>query len=58
MAHESGRIGKMLYAKIKCGICGKWFCRDCGRTVPEGHGFGTICKNCYNQIKREDSRKK
>lgn len=20
MAHESGRIGKMLYAKIKCGI--------------------------------------
>lgn len=36
----------------QCGICGKWFCRNCARTVPAGHGYGTICKNCYIQIRK------
>lgn len=38
----------------QCGICGKWFCHNCAKPVPKGHGYGTICKKCYTKIKNED----
>ena len=38
----------------QCGICGRWFCKNCAEKVPNGHGFGVICKKCANRIRRED----
>lgn len=35
----------------KCGICDRWFCKDCARPTPPSHGCGEICKNCYTKIK-------
>lgn len=35
----------------KCEFCGKWFCKKCAKPVPPGHGYGKICRNCYNKIK-------
>lgn len=37
-----------------CEFCGKWFCRNCAREVPAGHGHGKICVRCYEKIKRMD----
>lgn len=38
----------------KCEFCGKWFCKSCAKPVPNGHGFGKICKRCYVKIKNAD----
>ena len=38
----------------QCEICGRWFCHNCARPTPSGHGFGKVCKNCYIKIKNED----
>lgn len=40
-----------------CEFCGRWFCRNCAKPVPPGHGHGKICKNCYIRIKKEDREK-
>lgn len=26
----------------QCEFCGKWFCKNCAKPVPAGHGFGKI----------------
>lgn len=36
----------------KCEFCGKWFCHDCARETPPGHGYGKICKKCYAKLKK------
>lgn len=34
----------------KCEFCGRWFCKNCARPVPQGHGYGLICKKCADRI--------
>ena len=36
----------------QCNFCGKWFCPDCARETPAGHGSGLICKRCYMRLKK------
>ena len=40
----------------QCGICGKWFCHECSKPTPSGHGYGNICKNCYIKIKNSHKK--
>jgi len=40
----------------QCGICGKWFCHNCAKPTPVGHGYGKICKKCYIRIKSSDKK--
>lgn len=42
----------------QCPFCGKWFCKNCAKPVPPGHGFGKVCKRCYTRTINEDRRKK
>lgn len=37
----------------QCEFCGNWFCKDCAMPTPKGHGFGKVCKKCYNKVKNE-----
>ncbi len=35
-----------------CEFCGRWFCHNCSREVPAGHGHGRICLRYYDKLKR------
>lgn len=39
-----------------CEFCGRWFCRNCAREVPAGHGHGKICVRCHDKLRKSDKR--
>ena len=41
----------------QCGICGRWFCKNCAVNAPASHGGGVICKNCADRIQRKKRKR-